>query len=302
MRAIAFDEFGGPEVLQIVDIPIPEPGEGEVRVSVRAAAVNPADWKIRSGTLSFGEPSFPQYPGTEIAGVVDAIGPGVTGVAVGDEVFGWAKGGYAEYALSGAVAPKPAGLDWVDAVALPVAVSTADAVLKQLRLQPGETLLVNGATGAVGSIAVQLAVADGVTVIGTGSLANQDLVRALGATPTTYGDGLADRVRVLAPNGIDAVFDAAGHDVLPAAIELRGGTDRIVTIVDPAAFQLGVTFTSAVGAKRPTELAGQVAERVATGEFRLPGPARIFPLDKAAAAQEESEHGRGPGKVVLRVS
>ncbi|MFD0363517.1 NADP-dependent oxidoreductase [Nocardia sp. GCM10030253] len=302
MRAIAFDEFGGPDVLKVVDVPIPEPGEGEVRVAVRAAGVNPADWKIRSGALTFGDPVFPQYPGGEVAGVVDAVGPSVTGVAVGDEVFGWARrGGYAEYALSGAVARKPAGLDWADAVALPVAVSTADTVLKSLRLKPGETLLINGAAGAVGSMAVQLAVADGVIVIGTASPANQDIVRALGATATTYGDGLADRVRALAPTGIDAVFDAAGHGVLPAAIELRGGTDRIVTIADPAAFELGVTFTSAGGAPRPTALAQQVAERVAKGEFRLPGSARVFPFDQAAAAQQESETGRGPGKVVLLV-
>ncbi|MEV6430617.1 NADP-dependent oxidoreductase [Nocardia sp. NPDC051463] len=303
MRAIAFDEFGGPEVLKIVDIPVPEPSEGEVRVAVRAAGVNPADWKIRSGALIFGEPVFPQYPGGEIAGVVDAVGPSVTAVAVGDEVFGWARrGGYAEYALSAAVAHKPAGLGWADAVALPVAVSTADHVLKLLQLQPGETLLINGAAGAVGSMAVQLAVAGGVSVIGTASQANQDVVRALGATATTYGTGLAERVRALTPTRVDAVFDAAGHGVLPAAIDLRGGTDRIVTIADPAAAELGVTFTSAGGSARPVELVEQVAERLAAGEYRLPGPARTFALDQAPAAQQESETGRGPGKVVLLVS
>ncbi|WP_328404906.1 NADP-dependent oxidoreductase [Nocardia sp. NBC_00403] len=303
MRAIAFDEFGGPEVLKIVDIPVPEPGAGEVRVAVRAAGVNPADWKVRSGALTFGEPVFPQYPGAEIAGVVDAVGPSVTGVAVGDEVFGWARrGGYAEYALSAAVVRKPAGLGWADAVALPIAVSTADHVLKLLQLQPGETLLINGAAGAVGSMAVQLAVAGGVSVIGTASQANQDVVRALGATPTTYGAGLAERVRALTPKGVDAVFDAAGHGGLPDAIDLRGGTDRIVTIADPAAAELGVTFTSTGGSPRPTELAEQVAERLAAGEYRLPGPARTFSLDQAPAAQQESETGRGPGKVVLLVS
>lgn len=302
MRAIAFYEFGGPDVLQIVDIPIPEPGPGQVRVAVRTTAVNPADWKIRSGALSFGEPVFPQYPGGEIAGVVDAVGPDVTDVAVGDEVLGWAVAAYAEYTLSNAVAKKPEELSWPDAASLPVAVSAAAKSLAALKIQPGETLLINGASGAVGSMAVQLAAAEGVTVIGTASAANQDIVRELGATPTTYGAGLADRVRELAPNGIDAVFDAAGYGVLPAAIELRGGTDRIVTIVDPAARELGITFLAGSASQRPTELLEQVAERVASGAFRLPGEARTFLLERAAAAQEESEKGRGPGKVVLNVS
>ncbi|MFI9508015.1 NADP-dependent oxidoreductase [Nocardia sp. NPDC052566] len=302
MRAIAFNEFGGPEVLQVVDIPVPEPTGAEVRVAVRAAGVNPADWKIRSGALVFGTPTFPQFPGGEIAGVVDAVGPEVTDLAVGDEVFGWARAGYAEYALATELAKKPEGLSWVDAVSLPVAVSTAAKVLDLLKLQPGETVLLNGASGAVGSMAVQLAVADGVTVIGTASAGNQDIVRGFGAVPTTYGDGLADRVRALAPAGIDAVFDAAGHGFLPVAIDLRGGTDRIVTIVDPAATDLGIAFPTGGGGPRPTALAHQVAQRLATGEFHLPAPARTFPLDQAAAAQQESETGRTPGKVVLTLT
>ncbi|MEV0296000.1 NADP-dependent oxidoreductase [Nocardia sp. NPDC050710] len=302
MRAIAFYEFGGPEVLRVEDAPLPEPSGAEVRVAVRAAGVNPADWKIRSGALVFGEPQFPQFPGGEIAGVVDAVGPEATGVTVGDEVFGWARrGGYAEYALSSALAHKPAGLAWVDAVALPVAVSTAAAVLDQLKVRSGETLLVNGASGAVGSMAVQLAVAEGLTVIGTASAANQELVRGLGAIPTTHGPGLADRVRELGPAAVDAVFDAAGHGMLPEAIALRGGTDRIVTIADPAAADLGVTFSSTGAGPRPIQLAEQVAERIHRGEFRLPGAARIFPLEAAGAAQRELESGRGPGKVVLTV-
>lgn len=300
MHAIAFNEFGGPEVLRTVEVDTPEPVEAQIRIAVRAAGVNPADWKIRSGALVFGEPSFPQFPGAEAAGVVDAVGPLATGVAVGDEVIAWTRGGYAEYAVVTDYAPKPAGLAWADAAALPVAVSTAAKVLALLDLKPGETLLVNGASGAVGSIAAQLAREAGVTVIGTASAANRDLVAALGAIPTTHGDGLADRVRALAPDGVDAVFDAAGHGALPAAIELRGGTERIVTIADGAAAELGVTFSSAPGPRSP-ELLAHVAERVAAGAFRLPGPARTFPLERAGAAQRESEHGRGPGKVVLLV-
>ncbi|MEV6275518.1 NADP-dependent oxidoreductase [Nocardia sp. NPDC051832] len=300
MRAIAFNEFGGPEVLHVVEKPVPEPVGDEVRVAVRAAGVNPADWKMRSGALVFGEPKFPQYPGGEIAGFVDALGPDAHGHAIGDQVFGWARnGGYAEYALSSALARKPEGLDWADAVALPVAVSTAAKVLDLLKLQAGEVLLVNGASGAVGSMAVQLAIAEGVLVIGTASARNQEIVRGFGAIPTTYGDGLADRVWAIAPHGVDAVFDTAGHGGLPAAIELRGSTDRIITIADGAAAQLGVTFASGGSGPRPVELAERVAERVLTGEFRLPAPARTFTLGEAALAQQEMEHGRGPGKVVL---
>ncbi|WP_372507951.1 NADP-dependent oxidoreductase [Nocardia amikacinitolerans] len=300
MRAIAFYEFGEPEVLRVVDVPVPEPTGAQVRIAVRAAGVNPADWKIRSGALVFGEPTFPQFPGAEVAGVVDAVGPEAAGVAVGDEVIAWTRGGYAEYALSADVAAKPAGLAWADATALPVAVSTAAKVLDLLRPRAGETLLVNGASGAVGSMAVQLARAEGVTVIGTAAPANQDLVRALGATPTPYGDGLVERVRALAPGGVDAVFDAAGHGVLPAAIELRGGTDRIVTIADGAAADLGIAFPTGPG-PRSAALLGDVAQRLARGEFRLAGAARVFPLAEAAAAQREMEHGHGPGKVVLIV-
>ncbi|MEV0245604.1 NADP-dependent oxidoreductase [Nocardia sp. NPDC050712] len=334
MRAIAFDEFGGPEVLRPVEIPVPEPTGDQVRVAVRAAAVNASDWKTRSGILTFGDNRFPQYPGWEVAGTVDALGPDARGFAVGDEVFGWTQaGGYAEYALSSALARKPAGLDWADAVALPIAVNTAAKVLAMLRVRAGETLLVNGASGVVGSMAVQLAVAAGVTVIGTACERNQDLVRALGAIPTTYGDGLADRVWALAPHGVDAVFDTAQHGGLPAAIALRGDTGRIIAIADFAAAQLGVVAAALHGVDavydafrcaesvvgysgtwlgesaadcppgRPlVDLAGKVAEDIRSGKFRLAGPARTFRLEHAALAHQEMEHGHGTGKVVLLIN
>lgn len=302
MRAISFEAFGGPEVLQVVEIPRPDPTGTQVRVAVRAAGVNPIDWKIRSGAFAASPPKSATFAGLEIAGVVDAIGPDATDFAVGDEVFGWSTAGYAEYAIGDGLVAKPAGVAWVDAVALPVAVQTASRVLGLLEVKPGETLLIDGAAGAVGSVAVQLASAEGVSVIGTASSSNQETVRGLGATPTTYGTGVADRVRALAPNGIDAVFDASGHGGLPAAIELRCGTDRIVTIADPQAAELGVTFSGDNPGPRPFELLRRVAELLADGEFRLPGRARVFPLIEAAAAQQESEHGHGRGKVVLTVA
>jgi NADPH:quinone reductase-like Zn-dependent oxidoreductase len=297
MHAIQYEQVGGPEVLRLVEVPLPEPEGEQVRVAVRAAGVNPADWKTRQGLMP-GSAGFPRGIGFEIAGVVDAVGPGAAW-RVGDEVLGWpVGGGYAEYALASRLAVKPAGLSFTDAAALPIAVNTASGGLDVLALDSGETLLVNGASGAVGAMAVQLARAAGVEVIGTASAANQAVVAGLGATPTTYGEGVVARVRDLAPRGIDAVFDCAGHGFLDAAIELRGGTDRIITIADGAAAEKGVRFYSRTGGPA-LDVIEEVAQRVATGEFVLPGRARTYPLAEAAAAQRESQTGHGLGKVVL---
>ncbi len=286
-------------MLTLVDVPVPEPTGAQVRVAVRAAGVNPIDWKIRSGTMSR-TATFPTIPGLEIAGVVDAVGPDAAGFAVGDEVFGWSdSGGYAEYALATTVAAKPAALDWSQAVSIPVSAETASRGLNLLDLKSVETLLIHGAAGAVGTVAVQLARQAGVTVIGTAGPGNQDGLRALGAIPTTYGDGLVERVRALAPQGIDTVLDAAGHGALPASVELRGATtDRIVTLADGAAFEMGITFSSA--GERNTAILNTVGGLVAAGDVTLPPP-RTFSLADAAAAQQESETGHGRGKIVLTV-
>ncbi|MEU1434573.1 NADP-dependent oxidoreductase [Streptomyces sp. NPDC005775] len=301
MEAIVFEEFGGPEVLHPARVEDPHPGPGQVRVKVRAAAVNPMDYKIRRGWMEDVFPtSLPAIPGVEFAGVVDVTGEGVTDVAVGDEVLGWsATGSYAEYALADAalVAPKPAELGWPDAAALTIASNTAQRVLDELAVEAGETLLLHGAAGAVGSAAVQLAAARGATVIGTASPGNHDYLRVLGATPVEYGDGLVGRVRDLAPQGVDAVFDASGRGALPDSIELRGGTtDRIVTIADPEAGTYGVAFSG--GGSRSGKQLAEHARRAADGELRVP-VARTFPLTEAARAQEMSEAGHVRGKVVL---
>ncbi|WP_227979066.1 NADP-dependent oxidoreductase [Nocardia spumae] len=297
MTAIQYDRVGGPEVLEQVEVPIPVPEAGQVRVVIRAAGVNPADWKMRAGLMP-GPGAFPRRAGFEIAGVVDAAGPDAP-FRPGDEVLGWSLGGgYADYALGGPLVGKPAGLSFPDAAAIPVAANTAGGGLAELDIKAGETLLVNGASGAVGSFVVQLARSFGATVIGTASAANQELVRSLGAAPTTYGSGVADRVRALAPHGIDAVYDCAGHGFLDAAIELRGGTERVITIADGAAAEKGVAFFSRQG-KDGLDVVEKVARLVAAGEFRLPGPARTYPLAAAAAAQTESESGHGLGKIVL---
>lgn len=300
MKAITLDQFGGPEVLHVTDVPTPEPAAGQIRVKVHAAGVNPFDGKVRSGVMQEQlKVQLPTILGLEIAGVVDALGEGVTDVAVGDRVFGWAAppaGAYAEYSLSSAYGRIPDGLDYPAAVTLPVAAETSQRALGLLSVQPGETLLLLGASGAVGEVATQLALRAGVTVIGSASAENQDRVRALGATPTTYGAGLVDRVRALAPHGVDAVFDAAGKGALPDAIELRGGTDRIVTIADPAAFQLGVTFT-AQSDNSAVDLDG-LARQLAAGELKTT-IGGTYSFADATKAHEASDSGHAGGKVVL---
>ncbi|MCL7380925.1 NADP-dependent oxidoreductase [Streptomyces sp. 35G-GA-8] len=305
MQAIVFEEFGGPDVLHIKEITEPHAGPGEIRVAVKAAGVNPMDYKIRHGWMeqAFATP-LPAVPGLEIAGVVDEVGAGVTDVAVGDDVLGWsATGAYAQYALAATAVPKPASLGWAEAAAIPVAGETAARVLDELALRDGETLLLHGAAGAVGSMAAQLATARGAIVIGTASPANHEYVRSLGAIPVTYGDGLVERVRSVAPQGVDAVFDTAGKGALPDSIELRGGTtDRIVTIADPAAAELGVAFSSGgPGSSTPEKKRAGLAENArlaAEGALRL-RIAGTFPLAEAAQAQQTSENGHANGKLVL---
>ena len=298
MKAVVIDEFGGPAVLHVADRELPEPSAGQVRVRVRAAGVNGIDGTIRSGAAQQMFPTqLPAVLGLEIAGTVDAVGPGVEGLAAGDDVLGFADGGgYAEYALATTVAPKPAELGWTEAAALPVAAETALRVLGLLKVTQGDTLLIHGAAGGVGTVAVQLAVARGAIVIGTASEANHDHLRELGATPVLYGEGLVDRVRAAAPDGVDAVFDAAGRGALPDSIALRGGTSRIVTIADPAAFGLGIPF-SGEAARDAGDLA-EVARQAGDGRLRVT-VAETYSLEEAPAAHEAVATGHGRGKVVL---
>jgi NADPH:quinone reductase-like Zn-dependent oxidoreductase len=300
MKAVVYEEYGGSEVLRLADVEEPHAGPGQVRLKVMAVGVNPLDHKIRRGWLQHLHPvTFPVTPGAEAAGIVDEVGEGVTGISVGDEVMGFTETGcYAEYALATDVAPKPAGLDWDSAAALPVAAETSDRVLDLLKVTAGETLLIHGAAGVVGSVGVQLAVLRGATVIGTASETNHEYLRSLGAIPVAYGDGLVDRVRAAASQGVDAVFDAAGHDALEASVELRGGTtDRVITIADMRAAELGVTFAVGTGRVFGSGLA-DYARLAADGRLRVRID-RSLPLADAAPAQDLSEAGHPRGKVIL---
>ncbi|HWH09836.1 MAG TPA: NADP-dependent oxidoreductase [Solirubrobacteraceae bacterium] len=299
MKAVRFAEYGGPGVLRVDEVPEPHPAAGQVRVSVRAAGVNPVDWKIRSGAMAGVVPvDFPRTIGSDVAGVVDELGDGVSDVSVGDEIFGSAVGGAsAEYAVLDHYAAKPASLSWAEASGYPVVVETALRVLKLLCATDGQTLIVNGAAGGVGIAAVQFARERGARVIGTASESNHDFLRELGAEPTTYGDGLVARVLELSPGGADRAFDAAGHGALPALIELTGSPDNVVTIADFTAPEHGVRVTTGRDG-RSWEALGQAAELHDRDRFTLPVE-RTFRFSEAADAHRLSEEGHVRGKLVL---
>jgi len=299
MKAAQFSRFGGPEVLEIVDLPDPHPGPGQIRIVVHAAGINATEWKLRKGLLNFGA-GLPQTTGRDVAGVVDEVGEGVTDVAVGDRVFGVSDdgAGAAELALLTYRAPLPPSLGFVDAAGLPVALETATRSLDQLSVGRGITLLINGAAGGIGSTAVQLAVARGARVIGTASTANHDYLRLLGAEPVTYGEGMAERVRTLAPAGVDAALDVAGSGVLPALIDLAGGPQNVVTLADiDGAKQHEVRFSNGFHGHAFHALT-DIGALIEAGRFWLPVE-RTYPLDEISEAHRVSEYGHVRGRLVL---
>ncbi|MFE4368347.1 NADP-dependent oxidoreductase [Streptomyces sp. NPDC056835] len=314
MRAIQFTEYGPPGVVHIAEVAAPHAGPGEIRVAVRASGVSAGEMRIRSGTLRDVVPTtFPYRTGFDAAGVVDEVGDGVTGVGIGDEVFGMtdstARGANADFAVLAAWAPKPAAWSWEEAGGAAGSVETATRVLDRLAVGGGHTVLVQGAAGGVGAIAVQLAVARGATVIGTASERNHDFLRSLGAEPTTYGTGLVERIRALAPAGVDAVFDCAGG-TLPDLIAIAGDAARVVTIADLTAAAHGVHLSHGTPADDTGGTLGTHADPLASyglaiavtlaGEGRLRVPvAAAFPLAEAAAAHELSESRHARGKIVL---
>lgn len=302
MRAAAFSSFGAPEVLETVSVPTPQAGPGEVRVRVRAAGVQPIDCAVRSGRRAPGFTiEFPHITGGEFAGVVDQVGDEVTGVEVGAEVLGFrTQFTYAEYVVvpSDQVVAKPVSMPWEVAGGLSGAGQAAHTAVEALRVGEGDTFLVNGAAGGVGTVAVQVARYLGATVIGTASEANHDYLRALGATPVTYGDGLVDRVRELAPYGVDAALDAASADGLRAAVELVKDKDRVGTITSVEAYeQLGARW---IGSQRSANRLDALVSLYVQGTLNIHVRA-TYTLEEAAQAHRDVEAGHGRGKVVLLV-
>jgi NADPH:quinone reductase-like Zn-dependent oxidoreductase len=297
MKAARFSAFGGPEVLEIVELAEPHPRSGQVRIKVRAAGVNASDWKKRRGLMGH---ELPQTMGYEAAGIVDELGEGVTDVAVGDRVFGFCTDGaaQAEFAVLTSYAPIPSALDFDVAASLPAAIETAARALDQLGVSGGNTLLVNGASGNIGAAAVQLAVARGARVIGTASPVKHDFLCALGAEPVAYGEGMTDRIRSLAPEGVDLALDVAGNGVLPELIELAKGPEHVVTVADfGGAKQYGARFSRGDDG-RALYVLSQIGGLIASGRFKLPA-VQTFPLAEVAEAHRVGEAGRATGKLVL---
>ena len=298
-NAVVLTKYGPPDVLVWKDVAMPEPGPGQVRIRIKAAGVSPTDPKIRRGDL---RAAFPLPEGAvlgfEAAGVVEALGPSVSGVEVGDEIATLLDGlgGYGEHALASSWTPKPPNVSWSEAAALPASAEAAVGVLKQLGVVAGETLLVLGAAGSVGMIATQLAVSQGLTVIGAASAADHDLVRDLGGVPVTYGRGLADRVREISPT-VDAVFDAASKGALEDAVTLATDRTRVLTLADERAADFGVSL-SAPTPERAPEALDQTMPLVASGTLRLRSQ-RLLPMSQAAEAHRLMENGEAREKLVL---
>ncbi|MBC7594394.1 MAG: NADP-dependent oxidoreductase [Kineosporiaceae bacterium] len=309
MKAIQYRTYGGPEVLEFGEVEEPKIGPDWVKVSVRATSINPVDWKLASGGLDGAlDVFFPVTPGWDVAGVVEEVGPAVTELAVGDEVFGYVRkdavrgGTYAEKVSAPirTLTHKPANMSFAEAAAIPLAGLTAyQSLVHCLEVGTADTVLVHAAAGGVGSFAVQIAVARGARVIGTASEGNHDYVRGLGGEPVAYGDGLLDRVRQLVPGGVDAIFDTIGGETLAISGDLlaRNAAGRVVSIADPGVKELGGTY---VFVRPDVDDLDSLADLAQSGKLTVE-IAASYPLAEAARAWEASMGGHTRGKIVLTV-
>ncbi|CAL9555561.1 2-haloacrylate reductase [Streptomyces sp. enrichment culture] len=307
MKAIVLNEYGGPDDLTLTDLPEPKVGPDAILVRVKAAGVNPVDWKVGAGYLDpVLDAHFPLVPGWDVSGVVERTGPDAKEFAPGDEVIGyvrkdWAQNGtYAELVAAPVrtLARKPAALSWQQAAGLPLAGLTAYQSLKRLGVGEGDTVLVHAAAGGVGSLAVQIAAAWGARVIGTASERNHDFLRELGAEPVVYGEGLADRVRELAPGGVDAAFDFVGGESIDVSQQVLKDSTRVLSIVDAEVMAKGGHYLFV--RPDPADLAA-LADLADAGKLTV-GVDRAVPLAETAEAWRLSQSGRTRGKVVIDVS
>ncbi|MCV7445535.1 NADP-dependent oxidoreductase [Mycobacterium paraense] len=302
-RAVRFDRYGGRDVLYVADVDMPSPGPGEVVVEVRAAGINPGEAAIRSGALHDMFPAtFPSGEGSDLAGVVTAAGPGVTEFSVGDEVLGFSlrRSSHATHAAVPAdqLIRKPPEMTWETAGSLYVVGVTAYAAVRAVDPQPGETVAVSAAAGGVGGLVVQLLVLREARVLGIAGAANSGWLRAHGVVPVAYGDGLADRLREAAPNGIDAFIDLFGPEYVQLAVDLGVAPERIDTIIAfQKAGEVGAKTEGSADAST-TEVLAEMAELIVTGaiDFEV---AATYPLDRVADAYEELEKRHTRGKIVL---
>src|SRR3954462_1523955 len=298
MRALQFHEYGQLDVLRWADAPDVHAGPGQVRIAVRAASVNPLDWKVFSGAMAGGEPlAGTGYLGYDAGGVVDEVGEGVTGVSVGDDVFGRGRNTQAEFAVLGSWTPKPASVDWAVAAAAGVAGETSERGLRLLGGGPRGTGFVDGGAGGVGAVAVQEALARGARVIASAGEANQDYLREIGAIPVVYGEGVADRVRAAAGGRVDAVFDVAGKTPVEELIGLVAEPSQVLSIANFAAGQAGARTTGGGADSHPEEALAEAADLLAQNKLVI--KVQTVPFDRAAEAYRTSQSGHVRGKLVL---
>ncbi|MGH3740366.1 MAG: NADP-dependent oxidoreductase [Micromonosporaceae bacterium] len=307
MRAIAYSRYGGPDVLELADLPMPKVGPDSVLIRVKAAAVNPVDWKVREGYLDgLMDVHFPVVPGWDVAGVVEQVGLDTPEFSVGDEVYGYVRkdwvqaGTFAEHVAAPVrtLARKPASLSFEEAAAVPLAGLTAYQSIGRAGVRDGQVVLVHAAAGGVGSFAVQIAKSRGARVIGTASETNHDFLRTLGAEPVSYGPGLVERVRSLAPHGVDVVLDYVGGEAVATAPDVMAGSGVIVSITDAAARdELGGHYMWV----RPDSAGLDALARLADDGALRAEVAQVFDLADTAAAHQASQTGHVRGKVVVRI-
>lgn len=302
-RAVRFDQYGGIDVLDVVEVPAPVPGPGQLLVRVRAAGINPGESKIREGLLHDRWPAtFPSGQGSDLAGVVEQAGDGAGGFAVGDEVLGFThnRASQAELVLVEAenVTARPAGVPWPVAGSLFVAGTTAYAVVRAVSVGSGDTVAVAGAAGGVGSIAVQLALLAGAKVIGLAGEHNHQWLRDLGVIPVSYGDGVAERIRGASGDSVDAFVDLVGGDYVQLALDLGVRPERIDTIVDFQAGQKYGVKTEGTAAAANVGVLAELAALIDEGRLEVP-IARVYPLEQVREAFRELEQGHTRGKIVL---
>src|SRR5580692_1560711 len=292
-RAVRFDRYGGIEVLQVVEVERPIPGPGKVLVRVKAAGINPGEASIRKGLFAERWPAtFPSGQGSDLAGIVEEVGPGVKNVAVGDEVIGFTndRASQAEFVLveSGHFVPRPANVSWEQAGALFVAGTTAYAAVRSVAVSTGDTVVVSGAAGGVGSIAVQLARNAGAKVIGLSGNGNHKWLADHGVIPITYGEGVEDRIRAASGGKVDAFIDTFGGGYVELALKLGVAPDRIDTIIDFAAAAKYGVKTEGSFAAATAEVLKELAGLLAAGRLEIP-IAKVYPLAEVQDAYQELE-------------
>ncbi len=302
-RAVRFDSYGGIEVLKVVEVDRPIPGPGKVLVRVKAAGINPGEASIRKGLFADRWPStFPSGQGSDLAGIVEEVGPEVANVAVGDEVIGFSNNRSSQAELvvidSGDLVPRPANVSWEQAGALFVGGTTAYAAVRSVALKAGDTVVISGAAGGVGSIAVQLARDTGAKVIGLAGVANHKWLTDHGVIPIAYGDGVEERIRNASAGKVDAFVDTFGGGYVELALKLGVPANRIDTVIDFAAAAKYGVMTAGNHEAANAGVLGELAGRLASGRLEIP-IAKVYPLAEVRDAYRELERRHTRGKIVL---